>query len=81
MGFMAIINLVAILLLGKWALKALDNYTAQRKAGIDPVFVADEIEGLPKTECWHVEQVEDFGRDPMKEYLDEAIDIETAGLK
>ena len=63
MGFMAIINLVAILLLGKWALKALDNYTAQRKAGIDPVFVADEIEGLPKTECWHVEQVEDFGRD------------------
>ena len=81
MGFMAIINLVAILLLGKWALKALDNYTAQRKAGIDPVFVADEIEGLPKTECWHVEQVEDFGRDPMKEYLDEAIDIDTAGLK
>ena len=81
MGFMAIINLVAILLLGKWALKALDNYTAQRKAGIDPVVVADEIEGLPKTECWHVEQVEDFGRDPMKEYLDEAIDIETAGLK
>ena len=81
MGFMAIINLVAILLLGKWALKALDNYTAQRKAGIDPVFVADEIEGLPKTECWHVEQVEDFGRDPMKEYLDEAIAIEPAGLK
>ena len=28
MGFMAIVNLVAILLLGKWALKALDDYTA-----------------------------------------------------
>ena len=56
MGFMAIVNLVAILLLGKWALKALDDYTAQRKRGEDPVFVADRIEGMPKTECWHVEQ-------------------------
>ena len=81
MGFMAIINLVAILLLGKWVLKALDDYTAQRKAGVDPVFVADEIEGLPKTECWHVEELEDFGPDPMKEYLEEALDAETAGLK
>ena len=33
MGFMAIVNLIAILLLGKWAFKALDDYTAQKKAG------------------------------------------------
>ena len=81
MGFMAIINLVAILLLGKWALKALDNYTAQRKAGVDPVFVADEIEGLPATECWHVEELEDFGPAPVKEYIEEALDTEAAGLR
>ncbi len=36
MGFMAIVNLVSILLLGKWALRALDDYTAQRKAAQGP---------------------------------------------
>lgn len=76
MGFMAIINLVAILLLGKWALKALDDYTAQRKAGKDPVFLADSIEGMPATECWHLEEVKDFGGQPIMEYLDEALDAD-----
>lgn len=52
MGFMAIINLIAILLLGKWALAALDDYTAQRKKGVNPVFYADTIPGLPATEWW-----------------------------
>ena len=80
MGFMAMVNLVAILLLGKWALKVLDDYTAQRKAGKDPVFVADRIPGLPKTECWHTETVEDFGKPPVQEYLDEQIEVESAGL-
>lgn len=54
MGFMAMLNLVAIFILGKWAFKALDDYTVQRKKGLDPVFVADGIEGIPRTECWHV---------------------------
>ena len=67
MGFMAIINLVTILLIGKWALRALDDYTAQRKLGKDPVFVADSIEGMPVTECWHVEELEDLGPNPVKE--------------
>ena len=80
MGFMAMVNLVAILLLGKWALKVLDDYTAQRKAGKDPVFVADRIPGLPKTECWHTETVEDFGKPPVQEYLDEQIEVEYVGL-
>lgn len=53
MGIMAFINILSILFLGKWALRALDDYTAQRKAGKDPVFYANAIEGLPKTECWH----------------------------
>lgn len=81
MGFMAIINLVTILLIGRWALRALDDYTAQRKQGIDPVFVADGIEGMPATECWHVSELENVGKNPVKEYLDESLDAETAGLK
>ena len=81
MGFMAIINLVAILFLGKWALKAFEDYSAQRKAGKDPVFVADSIEGMPATECWHLEQVKDFGGQPIKEYIGEAFDADgSAGL-
>ena len=81
MGFMAIINLVAILLLGRWALKALDDYSAQRRAGKDPVFVASSIPGLPATECWHLDEVDDYGRGPIKEYLDEALDPDAPALK
>ena len=78
MGFMAIINLVTILLIGKWALRALDDYTAQRKLGKDPVFVADSIEGMPTTECWHVEELEDLGPNPVKEFIDDSLDPEGA---
>ncbi|MFR3273166.1 MAG: alanine/glycine:cation symporter family protein [Slackia sp.] len=76
MGFMAIVNLIAILLLGKWAFKALDDYTAQKKAGKDPVFVADSIEGMPATQCWHIgsDDLKDVGPQPVKEYFEEAID-------
>ena len=80
MGLMALVNLIALLFLGKWALAALDDYTKQRKAGIDPVFVADNIPGLPKTDCWHVPEVQDFGKPPVQEYLDEALDPEFVGL-
>ncbi|MBR5260458.1 MAG: alanine:cation symporter family protein [Eggerthellaceae bacterium] len=58
MGLMAMMNLVVILLLGKWALRALDDYSEQRRAGKDPVFVSDRIEGMPATECWHVDNLE-----------------------
>lgn len=53
MGLMAFVNLIAIFILGKWALKALADYQEQKKQGLDPVFVADSIEGMPATECWH----------------------------
>ena len=76
MGLMAIMNLIAILLLGKWALAALKDYSEQRAAGKDPVFLADSIPGLPKTECWHLEEVKDFGEAPVKEYFEEAVDVE-----
>ena len=53
MGLMAILNLVAIARLGKYAFIALDDYSAQKKAGIkDPVFDATTIEGLENVECW-----------------------------
>ncbi|CDD75739.1 amino acid carrier protein [Cryptobacterium sp. CAG:338] len=85
MAFMAIVNLVAIFLLGKWAFKALEDYTRQRNRGLNPVFVSDRIEGMPKTECWHVEsdKLEDVGPEPMKEYLQDSMDIdgEATGLK
>ncbi|MDN3428962.1 alanine/glycine:cation symporter family protein [Microbacterium sp. APC 3898] len=52
MGFMAILNLVVIALLGKIAFKVLEDYTSQRKAGKNPEFFAKNIPGLKNTECW-----------------------------
>lgn len=53
MSFMAIVNLIAILLLGKFAFKALQNYTAQKKRGIqNPTFKASDIEGLTNVDEW-----------------------------
>lgn len=51
MGIMALINLPVIVILGKTAIKALNDYVRQRKAGIDPVFKASSI-GLTDTEFW-----------------------------
>lgn len=52
MGLMAIINLIAITLLGKIAFSALSDYTKQRAAGKNPTFTADSIEGLKNVEAW-----------------------------
>lgn len=46
MGFMALINLVAILLLSKFAFAAWKDYASQLKAGKDPVFKSESIDGL-----------------------------------
>lgn len=43
MGIMAIINIFSIFVLGKYALKALDDYRKQRKENKDPVFIAENI--------------------------------------
>ena len=53
MGIEAFINIVVILILGKWAFAALEDYKAQRKQGLDPVFEAGNFPGMPHTECWH----------------------------
>ena len=43
MGLMAIVNIIAITLLGKVAIKVLKNYEKQKKSGEDPVFYEDEV--------------------------------------
>ena len=44
MGFMAIVNLIAIVALGRWAFAALRDYQRQVAAGQDPVFLAEEAD-------------------------------------
>ncbi len=52
MGFMAIINLPVICILGKPALDALRDYNQQRKEGKNPVFLAKNIGLKTKTDYW-----------------------------
>ena len=53
MAIMAIINLIAITMLSKFAFKALEDYTKQKKAGIkDPVFKAESIPELENVTEW-----------------------------
>lgn len=53
MGLMAILNLIAIALLGKISFAALEDYRKQKKMGIkEPVFYKDSIPGLTNIECW-----------------------------
>lgn len=59
MGLMAVINLIAIALLGKYAFIALKDYTNQKKAGIkEPVFDASNIKGLENVEHWRKDREE-----------------------
>jgi len=69
MGIEAIINIIAILMLGKWALAALNDYQAQKKKGLDPVFVSSSVPGMPHTECWNTprEKLEHMEHEPAKE--------------
>lgn len=59
MGFMAVINLIVITLLGRVAFKVLADFTEQRRQGINPVFKADSVPGLRGADCW-----EDTSSDP-----------------
>lgn len=52
MGCMAIINLPVICMLGGPALRALDDYVAQREAGKDPVFKASAVGIKQKLDYW-----------------------------
>ncbi|MBE6911348.1 MAG: alanine:cation symporter family protein [Ruminococcaceae bacterium] len=53
MGGMTLINMPVIIILSKYAIRALENYLSQRKNGREPVFFAQDI-GLPhKTDYWN----------------------------
>lgn len=52
LGTVTYVNLFAILLLHKQAIKALRNFEAQQKQGIDPVFRGEDI-GLTDLDYWH----------------------------
>lgn len=53
MFIMTTCNIIAILLLGKYAIRALKDYQAQRRAGLDPTYKSSTIpEIADETECW-----------------------------
>lgn len=53
MAIMTVCNLIAILILGKYAVKCLNDYIAQRKQGKDPEYHSSTIpEIADETECW-----------------------------
>ena len=55
MGLMALVNLIALLLLSNIAIKVIKHYKAQRKAGIEPNFVAadfPELKGKTEPGIW-----------------------------
>lgn len=51
MGLMAIVNIIAIILLYRVAIKALEDYRMQKREGKDPVFHPEKL-GIKNTECW-----------------------------
>lgn len=53
MGLMALINLPVIVMLANPAVDAIKDYTAQKKAGKDPVFKASSIGLKDKTDYWN----------------------------
>ena len=54
MAVMTLCNLLAIVLLGKYAVRCLDDYIAQRRAGRDPIYRSTTIpEIADETECWN----------------------------
>lgn len=53
MGLMTIINMPVILILGKYAFRALKDYETQRKLGKEPVFKAENISLPDKTDYWN----------------------------
>lgn len=51
MGLMAVINIYAIIRLSPIAMRALNDYVEQKRAGKNPVFIAKKI-GITNTDLW-----------------------------
>ncbi|MBV2362166.1 alanine/glycine:cation symporter family protein [Streptomonospora nanhaiensis] len=52
MGFMALVNLIALAPLGGAVFLLVKDYTAQRRQGLDPVFTRDRLPQLRGVQCW-----------------------------
>jgi AGCS family alanine or glycine:cation symporter len=52
MGAMTLINMPVILLMSKYAVRCLNDYTRQRKEGKEPKFRAKDIDLPHKVDCW-----------------------------
>lgn len=53
MGLMTLCNLAAIIILGRYAVRLLNDYTAQKRKGINPQYHRSTIpEIADKTDCW-----------------------------
>ena len=52
MGGMTLINMPVILILSKYAVRCLNDYTAQRKLGHEPKFRAKDIDLPHDVDCW-----------------------------
>ena len=53
MGLMTLCNLLAIFMLGKYAIRLLKDYQTQRKAGKNPIYHSTTIPEISdETECW-----------------------------
>jgi AGCS family alanine or glycine:cation symporter len=52
MGGMTLINMPVILVLSKYAVRCLNNYTSQLKQGKEPMFRASDIELPHQVDCW-----------------------------
>lgn len=51
MGFMATVNIIAIILLGGIAIRVLKDYEEQKSQGLNPVFKAEKL-GIRNTDLW-----------------------------
>lgn len=57
MGCMALINMPVCLALSKYAVRALNDYTRQRKAGVEPTFCVKSIDLPHEVDCWQEETI------------------------
>lgn len=65
LGIMVWLNLIAILILAKPALRVLKDYEEQKKAGLDPVFDSRKL-GIKNAEYWEGGYQEDRGNTEEK---------------
>lgn len=60
MVILAMFNLLVIMEMSGTAVKLLKHYQAQRKQGLDPVFLASDMPELRNVECWTEEDMKDY---------------------